>query len=378
MGNSNYDSCVGKISLHDLADEEGKEVSPERLEEFLGSMIDLSSEQHGVRPDALVKVIYDGELIVLTQEQADHLLHDPTFEGDSLNDLRTAVERALKGEAAFIRQELMVLVMMARMTLDQFRKDEKIDQVEIIRLYPVLDRTEKEADKILKEIDEMSGRIEKTRSQHPIISEYETKVGQMVAMQQSADLLAARRIAVELKSKKKHYLFCCRAMEPDIKSIQFRRLDLQKIKKRLLSIHRYLMAQKVDGLHIEVDSIKEKIKALSSGQSSDKMTISATSTDKTNENLQELEKMLSLLQEREAQIKSLEIQNNVYDKNESKTEAVIGEIATNVLHVPKSIDVSEQVAEMEAQRKMRKDPERSDMHRPSRMVTLHRRSDYSS
>lgn len=375
MSNSKFDSCVGKISLHDLSGEDGKEISTERLEEFLGSMLDLSCEHHGVRPDALVKVIYDGELLVLTQEQADHLLQDPVFGGDTLNELRSAVERALKGEAAIVRQELMVLVMMARMTLDQFRKNPKIDQVEIIRLYPVLERTEKEADKILKEIEDMSNRIDKTRSQHPIISEYETKVGQMVALQQSADLLSAKRIAHELKSKKKHYLFCCRAMEPDIKSIQFRRMDLQKIKKRLLSIHRYLMAQKVDELNIEVDAIKEKIKALSSGQSVDKVSISAATANKTNENLQELEKMLGLLQEREEQIKSIETQNGVYHKDESKTESVISEIATNVLHVPKVSDLTDQITEMEAQRKMRKEPERNEAYRPSRMVTLHRRSD---
>jgi hypothetical protein len=375
MSDTNYDACVGRVSLNNLVEGDGKEISAERLEEFLESMIDLSSEHHGVRPDALVKVIYDGELIVLTQEQADHLLQDPTYEGESLNDLRAAVERALKGEAAFIRQELMVLVMMARMTLDQFRKDTTIDQVEIARLYPVLERTEKEADKILKEIEDMSNRIEKSRSQHPIISEYESKVGQMVALQQSADLIAAKRIAYELKSKKKHYLFCCRAMEPDIKSIQFRRLDLQKIKKRLLSIHRYLLAQKVDGLQFEVDSIKEKIKSFSSGQSIEKISISTASADKTNENLQELEKMIQVLQEREEQIKSIETQTGVFHKGEEKTETIISEIATNVLHVPKSADLNEQIADMEAQRKMRKEPERTEAFKPSRMVTLHRRRD---
>lgn len=375
MSNTKFESCVGRVSLSSLSEGDNQEVSSEKLEEFLESMIDLSSEQHGVRPDALVKVVYDGELIVLTQEQADHLLHDPTYEGETLSDLRTAVERALKGEAAFIRQELMVLVMMARMTLDQFRKDTSIDQVEITRLYPVLERTEKESDKILKEIEDMTNRIEKSRSQHPIISEYETKVGQMVALQQSADLVAAKRIALELKSKKKHYLFCCRAMEPDIKSIQFRRLDLQKIKKRLLSIHRYLLAQKVDGLQIEVDSIKEKIKALSSGQGIEKTSLASASADKTNENLQELEKMIHVLQEREEQIKSIETQTGVFHKGEEKTETVISEIATNVLHVPKSTDLNEQVAEMEAHRKMRKEPEKTELNKPSRMVTLHRRRD---
>lgn len=367
------DSCIGKISLQDLAGSDGKDLSPEKLQCFLDGVIDLSAERHGIRPDALVKVIYDGELIVLTQEQADHLLQDPVFGGESLNELRAAVERALKGEAAFIRQELMVLIMMARMTLDRYRKDPKINQVEIARQYPVLDRTEKESNKILREIDDMSERIDKIRSQHPIIADYETKVGQMVAMQQSADLQGAKRIAMELRSKKKHYLFCCRAMEPDIKGIYFRRLDLQKIKKRLLSLHKYLLEQKVDELHIEVDSIKEKIKALSSGQAVESASGSSVSNTNTNENLQQLESMIQLLQKREDELKNMRTQNKVFEKGESKTDAVIGEITHNILKVSSTVDVSDQIADLEAQRKMRREPSKSEGPKYCRMVTLHRR-----
>ncbi len=290
--------CLGKVSLQDLSDSSSGNISPVKLEKFLRNVVDLSVEKHGIRPDALVKVVYDGELLVLTQEQADHLLQDPVYRNEILDDLRIAVERALKGDAACVRQELMVMIMMARMTLDQFRRNANINQIEIVRQYPILERTEKEADRIVKEIELMSSRIDRVRSQHPIIAEYETKIGQMVAMQQSADLLGAKQIAKELRSKKKHYLFCCRAIEPDIKGIQFRRLDLQRIKRRVLSIHQYLLEQKVEHVQIEMDTLQGRIKLHNSGQ--DIESIGSMSFEKTADPLLDLERLLQSLQNRNA------------------------------------------------------------------------------
>lgn len=369
----NSNQCLGKISLQDLISEDGGELSPEKLEEFLHEVIDLSAEKHEARPDALVKVVYNGELLVLTQEQADHLLQDPLYLGESLAGLRSAVERALKGDAACIRQELLILIMMARMTLDQFKKDNRINTMEIVRQYPLLDRTEKEAKQILREIEEMSERIHIRRSQHPIISDYETKVGQMLALQQSADLHGAKRIALELQSKKKHYLFCCKALEPDVIGIQYRRMDLQKIKKRVLSIHKYLLEQTVDGIQVELDSIKEKIKLLSSGQCANSSTDAADSNRSSDNHLDELEKLLKKLEERENELNSAKKQNTFFTQDESKIDSVITEISTNILNVHNNPDLSEKISELEAQRKLRKTPDKTNEPKHARMVTLTRR-----
>ncbi len=369
----NTDVCVDRVSLHSLSDENSGDVSFEKLDRFLNQVVDMSTEKHSIRPDALIKIIYEGELIVLSNEQADHLLQDPTYSGDSLYDLRNAVERALKGDAAFIHQELMVLIMMAKMTLDKFREDPTIDQIEITRQYPVLERTELEAKQIINEIEEMPSRIEKSRSQHPIISDYESKIGQMIAMQQAADLHSAKRIAMELRSKKKNYLFCCRAMEPDIKGIQFRRLDLQKIKKRLVSMHKYLMAQKIDDIHLEVDSIKKKIRSLSGDNSDSSISSISNDIDKTSDNLNELEKMSLLLQEREGIMLGMEKQNEAYDKDASKTDKVINDIACNVLKTPQAADISDQISTLQSKQKMRPKPNKTDGPKFARMVTINRR-----
>jgi hypothetical protein len=368
------DTYVGKISLRDLFDDQNKKLSSERLEGFLENIVDLSLEGHDARPELLVKFIYDGELIILTQEQADRLLKDPSYQGGYLNELRHAVERALKGDVACIRQELIVLVMMARMTLEQFKKESNIDKLEVLRQYPILERTEKEVDKILSDIEDMSRRIEKARSLHPIISEYESKVGQMVNKQMDADLSTARQIAWELQMKKKHYLFCCRSMESDIKGIQFRRLDLQKIKRRLISIHNYLLAQKVNELNIEVDTLKKKIKEqIASGQSIESISNTISSSDPNQENLKELEAMIKVLEEREQQVQSIKVQTNVFQKDESMTTLVINDIESTVCKNSNMVDPTDQIENLTARNKRIEKSKSPGSTKSARMVTLQRR-----
>ncbi len=359
-------SYIAQVSLQDLFKEDD-EISKEKLERFLTQMVDENNGNQRIDPDALIKVVYDGRLIVMNEKQAESMLNDPTFDG--ARELRLAVTKALKGEPAYIQQELMVLSAMARMTMDHYKSDPQIDKMELNRLYPLLDRTKHETDQILSEIKEMEDHIQKIRSQHPIITEYESKVGEMVGRKQASDLNSAHQIAQELKSKKKNYLFSCRAMQPDLQGIQFRRLDLQKKKKRILRVHRFLTAQKMDGLRMETNKLKEKIQSIKNGAESPP----DASSSPMESSLDQLNELSENLKEKEKQIETINTQDAVYEIDESKTGAVIEDIAHNVLNEPE-LDISDRISELDTKNRIKPNNKYDAVFKNySRMVTKKRR-----
>ena len=338
--------CVAKVSFHDLFGDEDEQVSLKKLNSFLGDVVDLSSETHGVSSAALVKIVLNDELIWLTQEQADRYLHNHSYRGND-KDLRKAVEKALKGESKFIKQELQILMTMAELTMDQCRKDPNIDQVEVRRLVPQLKRSQIEIDNALSDINELENHISKVRKGQPQIVRYEKKIGELLDHQSKGQWDSARKIASELEKKKNQYLLSCRAIEPDLNSITFRRLDLQKVKKRLLSIHRYLCAQKADGLEMEINELRKRIRTLQ-GQPGD--VPSEVMYEKVTHEI-ELKKISELIEFDQNMLTAFNQQDRLLKTQESDTQSVISEIACRVLKKPE-LDVSDQIAELTAKQKL--------------------------
>ncbi|MDP8242896.1 MAG: hypothetical protein P9L94_02360 [Candidatus Hinthialibacter antarcticus] len=359
--------CVAKVSFHELFGDENEHASLEKLNQFLTSVVDLSSETHGVSSAALVKIVHNNELIWLTQEQADRYLQNHRFHGQEAS-LRKAVEKALKGESKFIKQELQVLMTMAELTMEQCRKDPDIDQIEVRRLVPQLKRSQVEIDNALKDIEELEANIAEVRNQQPQIVNYEKKVGELLEHKSNGQWDSARKIACELEKKKNQYLLSCRAIEPDLNSVSFRRLDLQKVKKRLLSIHRYLCAQKVDGLEMEINELRSRMKSLQ-GQPGDVQ--SAPPPEHISQDI-EMKKISELLEFDQTLLTSISRQDRLLKSQESNTQSVITEIACNVLKKPE-LDISDQLSELAAKQKMLGSPRVKPKAPITRMAFLARK-----
>lgn len=359
--------CVAKVSFHDLFGDDDEQTSLKKLNQFLGNVVDLSSETHGVSSAALVKIAHNDELIWLTQEQADRYLQNHSYHGNE-GELRKAVEKALKGESVYIKQELQVLMTMAELTMEQCRNDPGIDQVEVRRLVPQLTRSQLEIDRALQDIAELEENIAEVRKSQPQIVKYEKKIGELLDHKSKGQWDSARTIAKELEKKKNQYLLSCRAIEPDLNTITFRRLDLQKVKKRLLSIHRYLCAQKLDGLEMEINELRKRIRSLQ-GQPGD---VPSEVKPETATRGLELKKISEKIEFDQTLMSSFNQQDRLLKNQEADTQSVITEIACNILKKPE-LDISNQIAELSAKQKLLGSPRVKTKAPITRMAFLARK-----
>lgn len=361
----NFNHCSAKVSFHELFGEE--EASVDKLNSFLNSVVDLKNETHSVSSSTLIKIIHNGEILWLTQAQADSYLQQQVIHSGE-SELRAAVERALKGETKAVKQELSVLLTMAQITIDECKNDPNVDQVEIRRLIPVVKRTQSEIMQIVEDIGELEDHVAKVRQEQPDIRAYEAKVGDLMAKKSEGDWDEAKRIAEELLKKKQYYLLCCRSVEPDIRAIYSRRLDLQKVKKRLISMHRYLCTQKVDGLEHEISELKERIRSIRE-HSNENIVDEMKSKPVSKEELDRLTKQLQ--QERSALL-SMSREDKIYKQKESDTQSVINEIANNVLKKPE-LDISEQITALNGRQRLKQKPSASASKSTARMVIMERK-----
>ncbi len=361
--NTQANGCIAKISFHDLFRDECENASLSKLNDFLTKIVDLSSETHGVSSAALVKIIHNNDLIWLTQQQADQYLQTNRYH-DQEASLRKAVEKALKGESKCIKQELQVLMTMAELTMEQCRNDPYIDQIEVRRLVPQLKRSQNEIDQAVEDIERLEDHIADTRKSQPQIVNYEKKVGELLEHKHNGQWDKARQIARELEKKKTQYLLNCRAIEPDLNSINYRRLDLQKVKKRLLSIHRYLCAQKVDGLEIEINELRKRMKTL---QLKPVDRIPAEANEPSF--MYEMKELSERIEHDEELLTTVSSQDRLFKTQESSTQSVITEIACNVLKQPE-IDITEQLAGLNARQKTLDSPRAKPKAPITRMAFL--------
>ncbi|MBI1390631.1 MAG: hypothetical protein GC154_19550 [bacterium] len=354
-------TCIAKISFDDLFDETDPSKFEERLSGFLKNIVDSSSQTHGVSSDALVRIVHNGEILWMTQQQADQFLqqHRGTSQESSL---RAAVERALKGESQNTRHELLALLGTAKLSIEHLKDNPGVSKLELHELKPFLQRTQSEIDDILKEVASMETHVANVRQDQPAIREYEAKVGEMLEKKKADDWDGARRIAMELQQKKNFYLLCCRSIEPEIRALYHRRLDLQKIKKRLLNVHRNLCAHKAGRLELEIGEIRDRVQSLQQG---------AAVSNSAN-TAREVEELSKKLEKNRKEAEALNRQNRYFVQEENRTQAVISEIACNVLKQPE-LDISQQVAHLHSRQKLAPTHFRTSTQSRSRMVTMERR-----
>lgn len=319
---------VPGISFQDLFGSNNGEISMERVEAFLNKVVELASEQAQVNPNALVRVMHGGRITWMTHEQAAEYMK----ESSASSTIRQDVENALKGELKHIRQELEVLLAIAQYTLDQFRKNQLVAPEEIKRIEPGLQRRQYEIREGVSQTAESETLVEEKRRRNPIINEFELMMGQFLREKSKGDMQKAAELAKVLSEKKKQYILITRALEPDVRTIYYHRLNLQKTKKRLLHTQNELCSSRKDSLVIELNDLKGKLTSVKqqtqeaeyAGQDTAAATIDRI-------DLYDEGQVKREITEKVTELETLKKETAIIDRQEAAVDSVINTISVHVL-----------------------------------------------
>ena len=304
------------------------EISMERVEAFLNKVVEIAAQQAEVNPCALVRVVHGGRVTWMTQEQASEFLRDTS---DKV-DIRRDVENALKGQLQHIRQELEILLAIAQYTLDHFRKNEAIPPDEIKRFEPGLQRRQYEIREGVSQSAESEALVDEKRRRNPVIAEFEDLMGKFLREKSKGNMEQATVFARSLSDKKKQYILVTRAIEPDVRTIYYHRLNLQKTKKRLLHTQNELCSSRKDSLVIELNELKSQLASVKqdtqeaeyAGQDTAAATID-------RQDLYDEGNVKKEISEKVTELESLKKETDILDKQEASVDAVISTISEQVL-----------------------------------------------
>lgn len=317
------------ISFSDLIGEGQEMLSMERVESLLGKISNKITGAANISPNQLVRVMHNGKVIWMTQKQAADYAAQPPDE----NKLQKDVLRALKGELNIIRQELEILLALARYTLNHFKENEAISKEEIERIEPALKRRQSEINEGISQTAESESVLRQKRRRNPLLDEYEDLMGEFINVKTTGNREIAMNLAKQLASKKRQYLLLTRAIEPDVRTINYHRLNLQKTKKRILNTQNDLCSTRKDFLQIEIKELQRNLQvvkdetdvAASDGEISASAEIGRLSA--FDEDMAQAQ-----LEEKTMELTSLEQETAVLNKQESEVDTLISHISENVLN----------------------------------------------
>ncbi len=330
MSEFNLQNCAG-ISFEDLCGSSNGALSMERVEAFLNKIVDIASEQAKVSPTALVRVVHNGRVTWMTQEQASEYLQ----ESGSKSNLRKDIEAALKGELKNIRQELEILLALGHYTLEKFKENDAIPPDEIKRIEPGLQRRQYEIQEGVNQTSESEAIVNDKRRRNPVIQEFEELMGQLLKVKSTGNMEAATEIAKVLAVKKKSYILITRSIEPDVKTIYYHRLSLQKTKKRLLNTQNELCSTRKDSLVLELNDLKNSINLVQSqtkeAEFAGQGTAAALIDRQDLYDEEKVKEVKQVINERETELETLKHESAIIDHQVASVDAVIETISEQVL-----------------------------------------------
>lgn len=330
------------LNFEEIFGAEQGDISIEKLEEMLEKALAAEASKNDVNPNSLVRIVHDGEVIWVTSAQAAEFLQEDSASGDEAS-LKKNVERALKGDRKLLRQELRLLLAMARTTFERYREGEKINAKIAERTALALDRRESEINTTFHELDQVETKIEGYRQKQPVIAKYEEQMGELLNAQQEGDLDKARTLAGQLVENKRQYVLLSRALQPDVNESYFNRLEGQKTKKKILGTQQVMVSGRGENLKVELKQIQGRYKELGSKQKSDE--------GNTEQIQEEMEQTKQAFDERAHELKAVQQESKVIARQEAETDAVVSHIAENVLgDTELAVDMDKQKQQM-AQKK---------------------------
>ncbi len=323
--NHSSQSSVG-VDFAYLFSGEG-EISLERVEAFLDRVIKMASDQAKISPHQLVRVIHNGKVTWMTQKQALEFLQKSKD-----IEMQSEVQRALKGELKFIRQELEILLAIANFTLRQYKKNQALNQKEIERIEPSLQRRQRELNEGVTSSIESETIVKEKRRKNPLLDQYESMMGEFLEEKNQGNLARAAQLAKELAAKKRQYILLTRSIEPDIQTIYYHRLNLQKTKKRILNSQNDLCASRKDRLQVELHELKNNFKEVQAViQEAEKSGLDSAAKQIEKDQYYDLSQTKNQIQECEGELNALEKEQTIIEQQEKNVESVIQHISENVL-----------------------------------------------
>lgn len=250
------------IDYDTLLPPDADDLTPDRLESVLEKVIADALKQASLEGAALIRVAGDDGIRFLTLEEAAAYVQSSPEKEES--DLKRNLEKALREDPRVLEKEIQIVLWLARLTLKKYRDNALILPEEIRRVEPQLLRLARQVHYQLKKLRECSHKIKELRQKHPILTEFEQKVIQLLQYQKAGDQDQARELAHQLGMIKHQYLRFSRGIESDIQASNILRLDLQRQKKSILSCHRYLAAQREGRLQETSHGLRKNINSLKS------------------------------------------------------------------------------------------------------------------
>ncbi len=320
---------VAGVSFSDLFGSEEGEISMEPVGAFLNQASEFASETAKVSPNELVRVVHNNRVTWMTQQQAADFLKQ-----SENPDVRRDVERALKGELKFVRRELEVMLAVALYTFEKCKNAKAIDKDAIERIKPGLNRRKAEIGEGIAQSSESEAIVESKRRRNPLLGEYEKMMGEFLTEKSQGNMQRAMELAQQLNEKKKYYLLLTRSIEPDIRSIYYHRLNLQKTKKRILTTQNELCSSRKDTLEFELDELKNNLSdvrehvgdAEEEGLDTAQSSIKRESLYDGNEEL--IQDELNL---KNNELNALNKEGAIIEKQEREVDSVINTISEHVL-----------------------------------------------
>ena len=360
---------IAGVSFEEIFGNSAEGISYDRVEAFLDRVVQFASEQAQLAPNQLVRVVSNGKICWITQEMAAQFL-----EKSDTEEVKKDIERALKGDVKFIRQELEILLALAMYTLDQFKKNQSVSAEELEKLEPSLQRRQREINEGISNTTESETLLAEKRKRNPLLEQYEQMMGDFLNSKARGNMTQASDFARQLNNNKKKYLLLTRAIEPDVKTIYYHRLNLQKTKKRILTTQGQLCATRQDTLQMELNQLESKLQNVQdSVDTAEGIALDAAAVEINKYELYDLESAKKELEAKSTELSALEKESSAIKKQEQEVQSVIDHIAENVLQEPDlKADIDNVIKTTQAQApKIAKPTQRADQPTVSRGSGMH-------
>lgn len=298
-------SGLANISLEDLLGGDIESLSLDELERILNNAVRDSVNASSKDPNSLVRVVNNGHVTWMTTDQAREMVGESEQNQDE--DLKNALEFALRGDSRILGMELQVFMTLAWTTLKRYRDKGLIPQSEIQRSEPNLSRVARTLNYTLGELKRIEDSIDEFRSKHPVINEFETRMAQLLTHQKQGEADRAHEIARELAAIKSKYVRLSRGLQSDMNDSYHQRLELQRQKKSVLSWHKYLAAQREGVLQEENAQLRQSMDTVRTLLQRAVAEQAESYLSQLNQKQQELESNENELEAVQAEISYLEV-----------------------------------------------------------------------
>ncbi|RJP18284.1 MAG: hypothetical protein C4527_29235 [Candidatus Omnitrophota bacterium] len=351
------------VSFDEIFGATPDDISMEKLNLFLEEVIENMFQQSNRAPYELVRVVERGRIRWITAEDAAAIIGDK--EDAENKTLKQSIQNALRGDSVILDREIRVLFLLANGSLKQYREHNLIPLPEIKRTEPQLIRIGRQIHYQLNELRGIEQRILEVRRKNPILDQFEQKMGMLLNLQKEGRMDEATPLAIELASLKKKYILISRVLSTEINQSYRCRMEIQYLKKSVLSWQRYLFAQREGVLQNQLQTLRKSVENI-------KFLLTKESGSQKEKYQSELNEKEDHVQKNEMELASVQKEQAILEKQEKETDCIINHIR-ETLEGPEETSAAEKKPEAKAD--VKEEPaetKESSRPQPRRMITIER------